>query len=77
MTRTHMNHDDACEIATRSHEIDCAPRSEFGLTLHYDSGAPQNVGSRPSVAGIDLTRMTPFPPLAGAKYSKCTKTLSV
>ena len=24
--RTHMNHDDACEIATRSHEIDCAPR---------------------------------------------------
>ena len=27
-----MNHDDACEIATRSHEIHIAPRSEFGLT---------------------------------------------
>ena len=38
MNRTHMNHDDACEIATRSHEIHIARRSEFGLThsnIHF------------------------------------------
>ena len=39
MTRiTDMNHDDASEIATRSHEIHIAPRSEFGLTytnIHF------------------------------------------
>ena len=44
------------------------------IQIHHKTSETVQVSPK---SEIELTRMAPFPPLAGAKYSKYTKTDSV